>query len=61
MEHYTGTELERLRREHPAWEFWVVYRAVGSPTWHARPLGLEKPVYNADSPGELERQLEAIS
>jgi hypothetical protein len=57
MQHFTGQELERLRAEHPMFEFWVVFRAVGGVTWHARPLGLEKPVYNADSPGELEKNL----
>lgn len=61
MRHYTGQELERLRREHTAWEFWVVYRAIGGVTWHARPLGLDRPVYNANSPEELEEKLEDLS
>jgi hypothetical protein len=57
VEHYTRRELERLRAEHPLWEFWVIYRAVGSVTWCARSKGLEKPVCNADSPEELEEKL----
>jgi hypothetical protein len=61
MRHYTGDELLRLRRDHPMFEIWVVYRAIGGVTWHARPLGLEKPVYTADSPEELEDKLADLS
>ena len=60
VEHYTGRELERLRREHPMFEFWVIHRAVDGQTWCARPGGLEKPIYNADSPEELVQRLEVI-
>lgn len=61
MRHYTGQELERLRREHPLFEFWTIYPAVGGMIWCARPLGLEKPVINTDSPEELERRLANLS
>lgn len=57
MRHYTGQELERLRREHPLFEFWVVYPAVGGAIWCARPKGLERPVFNADSPDDLEEKI----
>jgi hypothetical protein len=60
MRYYAGQELERLRREHPMFEFWVVHRAVQGPVWCVRPLGLEKPVFNADSPAELEKKLTDI-
>jgi hypothetical protein len=49
--------LEQLREDHPLWTFWVIYRAIGGVTWCARPKGLEKPVFNADSVGELEKKL----
>jgi hypothetical protein len=57
MEYYADRELARLRADHPMWEFWVVYRAVGAPVWCARPLGLEMPVWNAGSPEELVKRL----
>jgi hypothetical protein len=57
MRHYADRELERLSREHPVWEFWVVFRAMQGPVWCARPLGLTKPVLNADSPAELVKKL----
>jgi hypothetical protein len=53
--------LEQLREDHPLWEFWVIHRAIGGVTWCARPTGLEKPVFNADSPEELEERLAGLS
>jgi hypothetical protein len=60
VRHYTGDELLRLRRDHPMFEFWVIYTAVRGPLWCARPVGLEKPVVSADSPEELVGKLEAL-
>jgi hypothetical protein len=48
-----GEAAERLQAEHPAWQIWVVYRAVGGVVWCARRRDGEGKVINEDSPTAL--------
>ena len=48
--------LAALRAEFPKWEIWVVYNAVGPPTWCANPWAKKddrRNVLHADKPGHL--------
>jgi hypothetical protein len=48
-----GEAVERLQAEHPAWQIWVVYKAVGGVVWCARRRDGEGRPINEDSPAAL--------
>lgn len=49
--------VDRLTREHPGWQVWVVYRVIGGPVWCARRWedadAVPARVINASTPDEL--------
>ena len=58
MTSYEQRHLGLLQARYPAWEVWVVYRALGPNTWHARRKGDRLATLTADSPDELARKIE---
>ena len=57
MNHFQAI-VAQLEGDWPGYQVWYVPKAVGGITWCARRWDDEKHVLNADSPGELEQQLE---
>jgi len=58
MENPNDHALAQLQADWPRWQFWIVYKVIGGPTWCARLHDNHRRVINADSAEHLAEYLE---
>ena len=53
MWNFNEDAISQLQHEHPGWQVWVIYKAVGGSAWCAKRHDEDTASLNASSAGEL--------